>query len=94
MIHPFGHYPRKRELALATLAATLALVYGFGLGPKRHAAAMTAAQRAHIAERAAMHYAGTVAGCLSNGLIVWVDPHTSKQMGTYCYTRTLNRKAP
>jgi hypothetical protein len=87
-------YPRKRELFLAAIALSLALVYKFDLGPRHATPYLSAAQRAHIAERAAMHYAGTVAGCLHGGLITWTDPHNGASMGTFCDTHVLTSKAP
>jgi hypothetical protein len=56
--------------------------------------AIAAEQRAFIAERIAAHYAATVAGCLGEGMITWIDPHTGAEMGTFCDTQVLSKRTP
>ena len=90
-----GKQIRPRELVWTLLAIVLAIA----LTMRPQAAAdpqastyLTPVQRAHLAERIAAHYAGTVAGCLSGGNIVWIDPHTGAEMGTFCETHVLSHR--
>mgnify|MGYP001612680694 CR=1 FL=1 len=89
-----GKQIRRRELVWPLLAVGLAIALAMrpqAASDPQAAAHLTPAQRAHIAERAAMHLAGTVAGCLSGGNIVWIDPHTGAEMGTFCETHVLSK---
>ena len=89
MIRPFGIFIRRWELAWAAIAAGLALVGALGLRPQA-VSTLPLTERLRLAERIAAHHAGTLAGCLGDGMIVWVDPHTGARMGTFCETEVLS----
>ena len=86
-----GKQIRRRELALASIAAALALAYALDLRPQAVSThSMPVSERLRLAELAAAHHAATVAGCLSEGMITWVDPHSGATMGTFCETEVLS----
>ena len=86
-----GKQIRRRELALASIATALAIAYALDLRPQAVSThSMPISERLRIAELTAAHHAGTVAGCLNEGMIVWVDPHTGARMGTFCETEVLS----
>ena len=93
LLYP-GKQIRRRDLAYATIAAALALAYALDLRPQAAStpenASVPPAERLRLAERIAAHHAGTLAGCLGDGMIVWVDPHTGARMGTFCETEVLS----